>query len=250
MYKVHHFVRDAGELKLKTSWEPTSKYKAWTNVRLLFLKWIWKPESVCLACLLPPAYSTWCLHQNKTFTLHVVCRVHSSEIHLALSLLPVLTLCHTYGTGRPVQFHRWFSRTLGRWCAFKCVGNWGTDVWLFAKIHRKQQDHWHWCQVGRALVCWRLQTRKIHDKVPLSVQMFAIKNGKGQRTTNNPWKMPLGFPIMASGWQLASNGKTYHRKPVAVHLAFWLLWPHGWSSFIKPCADRMHFVDYIRFVSI
>ena len=104
--------------KLKTSWEPTSKYKAWTNVRLLFLKRIWKPESVCLACLLPPAYSTWCLHQNKTFTLHVVCRVHSSEIHLALSLLPVLTLCQ-YGTGRPVQFHRWFSRTLGRWCAFK-----------------------------------------------------------------------------------------------------------------------------------
>lgn len=52
------------------------------------------------------------------------------------------------------------------------------------------------------------------------------KKRQGAKTTNNPWKMPLEFPIVASGWQLASNGKTYHRKPDAVHLAFWLLWPH------------------------
>ena len=116
-----------------------------------------------------------------------------------------------------------------------CVGNWGADVRLFAKIHRKQQDHWHWCQAGGALV--ETTNQGIHNKVPLS----------GAHKPANPWNKPLEpMEPTASGWQLASNlsfappcqlevsksahwephGKTYHHKPVAVHLAFWLLWPH------------------------
>ena len=106
--------------KLKTSWEPNFKYKAWTNVRLLFLKWIASIQSLenlnlfvslvfyhlltvhcaCIKIKLLPTYSVEFTHQKY--------------IHVALSLLPVLTLCQ-YGTGRTVQFHRWFSQTLGRW---------------------------------------------------------------------------------------------------------------------------------------
>ncbi len=87
MYKVHHFVRDAGKLKIKDFLRTKFQIQSLNKCQIVVLEADcinskpWKPESVCLACLLPPAYSTWCLHQNKTFTLHVLRRVHSSEIY-------------------------------------------------------------------------------------------------------------------------------------------------------------------------